>query len=133
MVNITKLFLLFSHKLTSDQIKEAKERFNIDEFMYLPDCLQSIWSDVPPHGEISENYLDDIKEFILSNAGDTNYVLVMGEYGLTYSMVNWCFDNGYIPFYATTRRIYESKENEDGSVNNIHVFKHVSFRKYKKY
>jgi len=35
-----KLFLLFSHKLTDEQIKDAKDNLGIDEFIYLLKDLQ---------------------------------------------------------------------------------------------
>jgi len=51
-----KMFLLFSHKLTDEQIKDAKSNLGVDEFVYLPDDLQNKFSNVPPE-------IDDIKEY----------------------------------------------------------------------
>jgi len=129
---MTTLFLVFSHKLTREQLEEANERFKVDKFIYLPEDLQSKWSNVPAQNDLPETYLDNIKEFLLLNMSEKNYVLVMGEYGLTYLMVNWCFENGFIPLYTTTNREYEAEVNQDGSIINKHIFKHIAFRLYKK-
>ncbi len=129
---MNKLFLLFSHNLTYEQKTEAEYRFKIDEFIYLPEKLQYKWSNIPPEGEMEDNYLTEFKEFLLKNRDKENYVLIQGDFGVTYSMVNWCFKNGFIPIYSTTKRIYNSIQREDKSTTNIHVFKHVNYRLYKK-
>lgn len=126
-----KMFMLFSHRLTSDQANDAKENFKIDEFIYLPGNLQGKWSNVPPNGELPDAYLDDIKKFLFQNKSDKNYVLVEGEYGLTHSMVNWCFKNGFIPVYSTTTRNSIMEGDKDGNIVNKHIFRHVQFRLYK--
>lgn len=125
------MVLLFSHDLTQEQIKEANERFNIEEFIKLPEKLQQKWSNVPPEGEITEIYFDDFKEFIEDNLRKGDFVLIQGDFGATVYMVNWAFKKGFIPVYATTVRKYENYKGEDGSIKNIHYFKHVNFRLYK--
>ena len=124
------MFLLFSHKLTKEQIIEAENRFEIKDFIHLPKNLQKTWSAVPPYGPIHRNYLKNIKKFIQKNRGKENYIFIQGEPGLVCSMVHWAFDNDYIPVYATTERVYTREEHKDGSIINTHVFKHVNFRLY---
>jgi len=128
---MAKMLLIFSHRLTEEQVKEAKKNFNVTEFVYLPEDLQYIWSNVPPEGEFNERYLDGIKSFLISNSNENDYVLVQGEYGATYLMVKWCFENNLIPIYSTTKRVYEFTKNDDETIENKHIFKHVSFRLYK--
>lgn len=128
---MTKMFLLFSHKLLESQKKEAMLRFNVDEFIKLPDRLQNSWSDVPPQGDILKGYLDEIINFINLNKSERNYALVEGEYGVTYAMVRWCIKNGIIPIYAAAKRVYKSVCNNDGSIREMHIFRHVAFRLYK--
>jgi hypothetical protein len=55
---------------------------------------------------------------------------VQGEFGAVYLVVSWCHREGRIPVYATTARRYESRRQPDGSIKNIHLFKHVNFRRY---
>lgn len=127
---MTKMFLIFSHRLTEDQVEEAKKNFNVTEFVYLPEDLQYIWSNVPPDGKLDKGYLDGIKNFLLLNSKENDYVLVQGEYGATYLMVKWCFENNLIPIYSTTKRVYEFTKNDNGTIENKHTFKHVNFRLY---
>lgn len=126
-----RMALLFSHDLTKEQIKEANERFNVVEFIKLPEKLQVKWSNVPPEGELNELYFDDFKKFIEENLKEGDFVLIQGDFGATLYMVNWAFKKRFVPVYATTVRKYESFKDEDGSVKNIHYFKHVNFRLYK--
>lgn len=128
---MVKMFLLFSHTLTEAQKEEASVRFNIDEFIKLPDKLQNIWSHVPSEGDIPEEYLNEIVKFVSDNKAEKNYALIEGEYGLVYIMVRWCMKNNIVPIYATTKRIYKSSDNEDGSITGTHIFRHVAFRLYK--
>lgn len=127
------LFVLMSHDLTKEQYIEAEERFNINNFIKLAPELQELWSNVNPEGELSEDYLNSIKKFILDNMDkySKNYALIQGEYGVVYNMVNWCFSNTVKPMYATTKRVYSQQVEDDGSIKRIHTFKHVNFRFYK--
>jgi hypothetical protein len=126
-----KLFLLFSHKLTKFQSDEAKNKLGIQEFIYLPEEIQKIWSNISPKGELSENQLGFIKKYLLENSNDKDYVLIQGDFGAVYNMVNWCFDNNIVPIYSTTERVYEEIVLEDGSIETKHLFKHIEFRNYK--
>jgi|GEM_PF-4913185 len=47
-------YFLFSHTLTSKQIKEAKTILKVNKIIYLPAHLQKVWSNVPANGDISE-------------------------------------------------------------------------------
>ena len=123
-----RLFLLFSHKLTSDQIKDAKDRLNIIEYRYLPDNLQNIWSNIP---EDDENIEMLFMNYIKENASIGDYILIEGEYGIVYKMVKWSIENNYIPIYSYTKRQYKSITLEDGTVENRHYFKHIKFKEYK--
>ncbi|WP_456416624.1 CRISPR-associated protein Csx20 [Methanocaldococcus sp.] len=124
------MFLLFSHNLTNDQIKDAKENLKVNKFIYLPKELQNIWSNIPPEVEDITDYLKPIKEFLKNNANDGDYVLIQGNFGATYNMVNYAFENNLIPIYATTKRVVK-EVIEDGKVITIREFKHCRFRKYK--
>ena len=124
-----KLILLFSHKLTDEQIESSKNELNVKEFIYLPDELQNIWSNIPPKLNSIDEYLTPIKIWIKSVANDTDYILIQGDFGATYIMVNWAFDNNYIPIYATTNREFKEVK-KDGEINIIRKFSHCIFRKY---
>lgn len=122
-----KLVLLFSHNLTKEQIRDAKENLEISSFIYLPDSLQNKWSNF----EIDDNDgVEEIKEYIRNNATIGDYILIQGEYGLVFKMVNWSLNNGYIPIYSYTKRAYKNEELIDGTIKNIHYFKHICYREY---
>ena len=124
-----KMFLLFSHKLTSEQIKDAKENLGVKEFVYLPKDLQERFSNVPPE-------IDDIKEyskifinFLEKNASSEDYVLIQGDFGIVFWVVEYCRENNLKAVYATTKRVVK-EEVIDGKVIKISEFKHVRFRYY---
>lgn len=122
-----KLLLLFSHKLTKEQIKDAKEKLNISNFIYLSEELQSKWSNF----DIDDNNtVEKFKEFIINNATIGEYILIQGEYGLVFKMVNWSLNNGYIPIYSYSKREYIKEVLSDGTVKNTHYFKHICYKKY---
>ncbi|MEO1927266.1 MAG: CRISPR-associated protein Csx20 [Nautiliaceae bacterium] len=123
-----RMFLIFSHKLTDEQIKDAKGNLGIEEFVYLPENLQKIWSNIPPEIEDIKPLLEDIKQFLRENANSGDVVLIQGDFGAVVGMVEFV-RNWLIPIYATTKRV--SKEIEkDGKIVKVSEFKHVRFRKY---
>ena len=123
-----KMFLLFSHRLTDEQEMDARENFGIEEFVYLPEKLQKVWSNIPPEIEDIKPLLEDIKQFLRDNANKGDIVLIQGDFGAVVEMVEFV-RFWLIPVYATTKRI--SKEIEkDGKIVKVSEFKHVRFRKY---
>ncbi|SHF05110.1 MULTISPECIES: CRISPR-associated protein Csx20 [Caloramator] len=125
-----KLILLFSHKLTDEQIREAENELKVEEFIYLPQELQYIWSNIPPEGELPIYIIDKFKRFIIDNAKQGDYILIQGDFGATNHMVQWAKEKGFVPIYATSKREYKSITNEDGSITNVHIFRHINFRRY---
>ena len=127
-----KIFLLFSHKLTNEQELDLKNNQHIEEFVYLPKPLQELWSNVPP--EIGANklqtYAKPFKDFLDDNAEDGDWVLISGDFGLTYVMAKFCHITGLKPVYATTRREVVETKDENGNVVKRTVFKHVRFREF---
>jgi hypothetical protein len=72
------MFLLFSHELSDDQINDAKEKLGVDEFHYLPERLQDMWSNIPPELDDILMYLDPIKEYIDFEHRKNDYILIQG-------------------------------------------------------
>lgn len=127
-----KLFLIFSHKLTDQQVKDAEETLGISEFIYLPDFLQLQWSNINPCGDLPGELFSSLKQWLTKNANSNDYVLIQGDFGATYIMVNISLDLGLIPVYATTERISKEIANQNGEIERKQIFKHVCYRKYKK-
>jgi len=125
-----KMFLLFSHKLTETQEYYAKEKMKIDKMVYLPKNLQKLWSNVPPDSERLGNYLDSLKEYLEKELRDEDVVLVQGDFGAVYSIVNFCRLKNIQTYYATTKRnVIEYTDKNDKNVKKS-VFEFRRFRKY---
>ena len=123
-----RMFLLFSHKLTEEQEKDAKKSFGVDEFIYLPQNLQEIWSNIPPEIEDIKPLLEDIKQFLRDNAKTGDIVLIQGDFGAVVEIVEFV-RFWLLPVYATTKRVVKEIE-KNGKIVKVSEFKHVRFRKY---
>ena len=126
-----RMFLLFSHKLTASQEADAKKNLRVEEFVYLNEKLQKVWSNVPPN--IKDNdlkeYLNPIKEYLRENIRVNDIVLVQGDFGATCYMVRVVKELGGVAVYATTKRdVLEIKVGD--KIEKKSIFEHVMFRKY---
>jgi hypothetical protein len=124
-----KMFLLFSHKLTEIQEEDARKSLQIQEFLYLPDELQHLWSNIPPNITNLNKYLRPLERFVLENANIHDYLLVQGDFGGVYNMVNFSKSNNLIPVHSTTTRNVQEK-TVNGKVEKFSVFEHIIFREY---
>ncbi len=127
---MANMILLFSHTLTDLQIKQAKKELNIEKFIYLPDNLQKIWSNVPPDLDNIKQYLQPICTWLKQTGEKDDYILIQGEFGAVYLCVNLAFELQLKAVYSTTTRNYKEILNKDGSISTKHTFKHVIFRRY---
>ena len=124
-----KMFLLFSHKLTDEQIKDAKENLGVNEFIYLPKDLQNKFSNVPPEIENIKEYSKDFKEFLTNNAKKEDYVLIQGDFGVVFQMVEFCKENNLKAIYSTTKRVVK-EQIINGKIIKTSEFRHIRFRNY---
>ncbi len=119
------MHLLFSHKLTDEQITDAKTTLGIFEFRYLPKELQRLFSNVPPELDTLNEYAKPFKTYLQKEAASQDIVLIQGDFGLCFLLANFCKRKDLIPVYATTKRIVSEKEGV-----KISRFKHIRFRRY---
>ena len=124
-----KMFLLFSHSLTKTQENNAIKSFKIEEFVSLPENLQKLWSEIPSDLESLNDYLNPVKEFLGNSSDLGDFVLIQGDFGATYALVNFAKSLGLVPVYATTNRVIEEVE-ENGKTIKKSVFEHIRFREY---
>lgn len=126
------LFLLFSHSLTEEQKQDARESLGVTDFVKLPEDLQKIFSDVPPDLATLSEYLQPLLKWIDAEANSPkDYILIQGDFGVTYYLVDYCKSMGLAkPVYATTKRDSIDEEQADGSIITKRIFKHVQFRAY---
>lgn len=123
------LVAIFSHELTQEQIEDAKKNLNVKEFIYLPYEIGEIWSQIPTDLMNLNEYLQPIYTFLNSIEYNKPYVLVQGDFGATYAVVNYAKSLSMTPIYSTTKRVsYE--ERIHGSMVKTSHFKHILFRRY---
>jgi len=125
-----KMFLLFSHTLTPEQQEDAKVSLGITKFVPFSREIIKLWSNVPPGLESLNNYLEPIFACLKDNASSGDYVLVQGDFGATYHMVNFAKSLELIPVYATTERKSVEEIQQDGTVKKTSLFEHKRFRRY---
>ena len=123
-----KLFVLLNHPLLPEQLKEAQEKFGVTHVVSLSN---DTWLGIDPHSSTIVKQLESLKSRLLDEASPKDYLLVQGDFGATYAMVNLAKKNGIIPIYATTAR-KATQVIENGKVITRREFSHVQFRKYEK-
>ena len=106
-------------------------KFAIENINYPPENIQKIWANIDPEGELNIDNLDTILNWLNDSMKKHDYICIQGEFGAAFYVVEYCFKKGFTPVYATSKRIYEESKSKDGSVTRKHIFKHVTFRKYR--
>jgi len=124
-----KMVLVFSHQLTDIQKKDAKESFGVEEFIYLPNDLQQLWSAIPSELEDISDYLKPIRDFLKENIQKDDISLVQGDFGATCAIASFVKSIGGVALYATTKRNVQEKE-VDGKIVKTSIFEHIRFRKF---
>ena len=127
-----KLIVLFSHFLTERQKEEIFNVFNITQIIDPPDRVRETMRNIPPVLESIKDSLSFIIDWLKINLSPQDYVLIQGEFGATFLLVDAAFKLGGIPVYSTTKRIHkETREHEQVHIEKI--FEHERFRVYERY
>jgi hypothetical protein len=124
------MFLIFNHDLTDTQREDAATSLGVRRFVALPPDLQHLWSRIPPGIERLVDYLRPVTRWLSREAKAGDFVLIQGDFGASFILVNIAFELGLIPVYSTTQRLARELRNRDGSVETTHLVRHVAFRKY---
>lgn len=131
------MILLLNHTLTQAQIEDAKNSLGVEKFVYMDDELKALWSRVPSDIVSIATYLQPVKDWALDaclrrndNIKSDDYILIQGDFGATYHMINWAKQNGLKPIYATTKREAVEELQIDGTVKKTAIFEHERFREY---
>ena len=124
-----KLHLLFNHTLTDAQIKDAHEKLSVDEMIPFSEDLLKIWKNIPYDIPILKDLLAEHIAYLEEVAQEGDYLLVQGDFGASYIMINVAKACGVIPIYATTQR--KSIENiVEGKIVKTSIFEHGIYREY---
>lgn len=124
------LHLLFSHRLTPTQEADAHASLGVAQIRYLPEHLQTHWSQLDPEPETLDDQAAPFEAYLREQTAPGDYVLIQGDFGMAHRMVLYAQELGRIPVYATTRRESVEVPQEDGSIKKTLTFKHVRFRRY---
>ena len=130
-----KCFCLLNHTLTEKQIAELKNDWHCDEIVYPSDDLAYDWGHIPATKELEfSKVFNLIHEWFYNNklkAGDI--VIIQGEMGITYALIEHVKNLRAIPIYAVSERRSKDEKMVDGSTKKTSYFEHVCFRKYEPY
>jgi hypothetical protein len=131
-INPTKpnLFLLFNHCLTAPQETDARISLGVGCIVLPPLEISQRWVEIPPDAEELTAYLAPIFSWLRSEAHSGDFVLIQGEFGATFLLVNEAIRLGLTPIYSTTRREAVEEHAPDGRVHLRHTFSHVRYRRY---
>jgi hypothetical protein len=136
MTESRTMFVLMNHRLSEDQITDARESLGVNNIVYAPDDVLKIWGGVPPEMNLWElkSFLRPVFDWLKTSLVPDCLVLVMGESVCTYLVVDaihmgFYLDNIRCVSTTTTREVTEQTQ-EDGSVKKISTFRHVRFRAY---
>lgn len=124
-----QLFLLFNHNLTNSQVTAVHQDLNVNSIVPLPDELKTLWGNIPPEAEQLD--LEPLETWLNTESHYGDYVLIQGDMGACYHMVEWCMLRGLQPIYATSERKVTEITDGDQVIKQA-VFEHVRFRHYSK-
>jgi len=129
---VKKLYVFLSHFLTEEQKKDAIKTLGVTKFVSLPSPLQKKWGNIESDRSLKEK-LKPFFDYILDNVTRDDYLLIQGEAGISFALVDWCLTNGYQPIYSYTKRVVIEKEIEKNKVEKKSVFKHIKFIFYERF
>lgn len=129
---MTTLFLIFNHTFTTIQKEDALISLGVDRIVDMPDDYKKIWRTIPPDLKSIDEYLEPVQAWLRLNSKRGDFVLIQGDFGACYIMVNYAFKIGLIPLYSTTERKFKEEVLKDGSVRLTHQFRHRIFRRYER-
>jgi CRISPR-associated Csx2 family protein len=130
---LPSIFCLLNHELTERQLNELLATYETDKVVYPPDAVKNEWSNIPTDNHINKGCLNDIISWLKSaNADAGDVIIIQGEFGATFAVVDYALQKGIIPLHSVTKRI-EKEHREGETVYREYVFEHVCFREYAYY
>ena len=121
-----KMFVLINHNLTEEQKDQALKVFGVEDIINIAD---DAWSNISPSDENILYVLNRYKKELMLEAEAGDILLVQGDFGATYNMINFAKNIGIKTIYATTKRIAQEL-TIDGKLVTRREFKHEKFREY---
>lgn len=113
--------------MVEEEIEEAKKHTRGGFNSRAPDEIRAGWSNMAPEGPLPIKSLEVLLAWVSPKSDKGAYILIQGEFGVSYYLLGYCFKSGRIPIYATSKREVEEKRDGD-KVKTKRAFKHVNFR-----
>lgn len=129
---MAKMIILLNHELSDSQRQEIAAELSPDSLLLPPLELAELWQNITPQADSLTDLLEPICLWLQEVARKDDFLLVQGEAGSTYYIVDHAFDLGLVPLHATTRRCISEQRLPDGSTETIRNFEHCLFRKYER-
>lgn len=129
MPKVKKLHLLFNHHLTEKQVNDAHESLGITHIEPLPEMYLEQWKNIPSTKPYLKESLYEIYDYLMHACKRGDYLLVQGDFGATYLVVQKALSLGVVPIYATTQRKSVEKVVKGKTVKTS-VFEHGIYREY---
>lgn len=126
---IKKMHLFFSHTLTDEQVNDAQESLGVQMFANLSEPLLNKWKNIPVDKESIKMFMEQFCEYIDNETTEGEYILIQGDYGAVYFLVNYSLKQRLIPVYSTTERKVITEKIGNKIVKKSE-FQHVRFRRY---
>ena len=126
-----KAFCLLNHPLTKNQENELLDKYSCDKIIYPSKELAAAWSQIPAVPENDRSVIKLVTAW-LSSAEEKDVLVIQGEFGATFIMVDYALKNKMIPLHAVTKRV-ETEQRDGEIVHRQYVFEHVCFRRYEYY
>jgi hypothetical protein len=126
-----KAFIMTNHGITMAQQNEFDE-MGVTHIVTLSDDLKKVWSQIAPDADrkaVAQTMIDGF----LNTAQEGDIVLVQGEFGTTFVVVDYCLQKGLVPMFATSVRRTIEKTLDDGTVEKTAIFDHAGFVPYTKF
>ncbi|GHS91085.1 hypothetical protein FACS1894107_03730 [Planctomycetales bacterium] len=126
-----RAYVLLNHQLTDRQIAELRDDFGAVEIMPAPENLAAQWASIPTDRELTAAMLAPFIDW-LNAAAPADVVVIQGEFGAVFALVDYALRRGLLPLHSVTKRV--AHETRDGEiVRRSYVFEHVLFRRYRDY
>ncbi len=127
-----KLLVLFNHTLTSVQEKDARDELGIEHILYPSDSLRELWANLPAEAAALSSHLFPAFNWLKENAAAGDYLLVQGDFGACFLVVQYAFECNIVPIYSTSKRQAVEEHIGENEVRLIHQFQHIRFRRYER-
>ena len=124
------LFLIFNHQFTKEQEADASTSLGVKRIIELPADLRELWGNIPPDLPALGEYLEPLRDWLLSRAAPGDYVLIQGDFGACYLVASFAIAHEFRPVYSTTRREASEQNEPGGAVRITHRCRHRLFRRY---